>query len=87
MLELDIFDARCYLGAQHRYTTYGALYLMVSGSYSAVPVLAAWMSNNSEPYYRRGTSLALGFIGANSVCSDDKYNNFPTHFLSFRAAY
>ena len=81
------FDAKCYLGAGHKFTTYGALYLMVPGTYAVTPVLAAWMANNSEPYYRRGTSVALGFITANSVCFGDKYNNFPTHFLSFRAVF
>ena len=45
---------------------------MVPGVYSTAPVLAAWMANNSEPYYRRGTSVAMGFIAANSVCFGDK---------------
>ena len=82
------FDARCYLGAEHKFASYGALYLMVPGVYATAPVLAAWVANNSEPYYRRATSVAMGFIAANSVCvSADKYNNFPTHFVSFRVAF
>ena len=60
---------------------------MVPGVYAAAPVLAAWLSNNSEPYYRRATSIALGVIAANSVCFGDKYNNFPTHSLSFRVVF
>lgn len=40
---------------------------MVPGAYAAAPILSAWMANNSEPYYRRATSVALGFIATNSV--------------------
>ena len=40
---------------------------MVPGVYAMAPVLSAWMANNSEPYYRRATSVALGFIATNSV--------------------
>lgn len=42
---------------------------MVPGVYAMAPVLSAWMANNSEPYYRRATSVALGFIATNSVSS------------------
>ncbi|KAF8817612.1 MFS general substrate transporter [Phlegmacium glaucopus] len=55
-----------YLRAEHRYTSYGALYLMVPGVFASTPVFAAWMANNSEPHYRRATSVALGFMAANS---------------------
>ena len=41
---------------------------MVPGVYATAPVLAAWMANNSEPHYRRATSVAFGFIATNSVC-------------------
>ena len=40
---------------------------MVPGAYATTPVAAAWMANNSEPYYRRAVSVALGIIAANSV--------------------
>jgi hypothetical protein len=33
--------ARCYLGAEHTYASYAALYLMVPGVYATTPVLAA----------------------------------------------
>jgi hypothetical protein len=56
-----------YLGAEHKFTLYGALFLMTPGAYATAPVLAAWMANNSEPYYRRATSVAIGFIATNSV--------------------
>ena len=82
------FNARCYLGAEHKYTSYAALHLMVPGAYATTPVLAAWMANNSEPYYRRSTSVAIGFIAANSVCFGySKCIIFSTHFLFFRAAF
>lgn len=46
---------------------YGSLFLSVSGAYAIPPVQSAWMSNNSEPHYRRASSIALGFIAANAV--------------------
>ncbi|KIM38324.1 hypothetical protein M413DRAFT_30170 [Hebeloma cylindrosporum] len=55
-----------YLGAQDKFVAYGALYLMVPGLSATTPILSTWLSNNSEPYYRRATSIALGFIAANS---------------------
>ena len=60
---------------------------MVPGVYATAPVLAAWMANNSDPYYWRSTSIAMGFIAANSVCFGDKHNNFPIQFVSYRAAF
>jgi len=40
---------------------------MVPGMYGTVPTLYAWLANNSEPYYRRAMSIALGAIMANLV--------------------
>ncbi|KAF8883333.1 MFS general substrate transporter [Gymnopilus junonius] len=40
--------------------------LMIPGIYAPVPVITAWMANNSEPHYRRATSVAFGFIATNS---------------------
>ena len=57
---------------------------MVPGTYAAGPVLAAWMANNSEPYYRRGTSVAMGIISSNFVSFGDKYNNFSYSFSIFQ---
>ena len=48
--------------------SYGALYLMVPGVSGGVPVIAAWLANNSEPHYRRATNIALILIFTNSVC-------------------
>ena len=41
---------------------------MVPGIYGIVPIMGAWVANNSEPYYRGATSIAVGFIAANLVC-------------------
>jgi predicted MFS family arabinose efflux permease len=63
---LAVVGFAVYLGAEDKFISYGALYLMVPGVYATTPVLAAWMANNSESYYRRATSVAIGFIAANS---------------------
>ncbi|EEB98373.1 hypothetical protein MPER_02129, partial [Moniliophthora perniciosa FA553] len=55
-----------YLKAETKFVAYGSLYLTVPGVYSGAPVIAAWIANNSEPYYRRATSIALGFIATNA---------------------
>ncbi|KAF9564921.1 MFS general substrate transporter [Agrocybe pediades] len=55
-----------YLKAKNKFVAYGALYLMVPGVYAPVPIITAWMSNNSEPHFRRATSIALGFIATNA---------------------
>ncbi|PPQ76146.1 hypothetical protein CVT26_011796 [Gymnopilus dilepis] len=55
-----------YLTSTNKHLLYGSLYLMVPGIYGKTPVVAAWISNNSEPYYRRATSIALGFIATNA---------------------
>ncbi|KAA1085752.1 hypothetical protein PGT21_018231 [Puccinia graminis f. sp. tritici] len=44
---------------------YGSLFISLSGVYSTIPPLSAWQSNNSECHYRRGSSIALGFIASN----------------------
>ena len=41
---------------------------MVPGIYGASSVVLAWMANNSEPYYRRATSVAIGLVATNAVC-------------------
>jgi MFS family permease len=55
-----------FLASTAKYTSYGALYLMVPGIAASTPIIATWISNNSEPHYRRATSIALGFVAANS---------------------
>jgi len=55
-----------FLSAEHKFTTYGSLYLIAIGTSGITPVLSAWLVNNSEPHYRRATSVALGVLAANS---------------------
>jgi len=55
-----------YLRTRDKFTAYGSLYLTVPGVYAVAPILSAWMANNSEPYFRRATSIAAGFIATNS---------------------
>ncbi|KAK7462345.1 hypothetical protein VKT23_007946 [Stygiomarasmius scandens] len=63
---LAIAGFALYLGADDKFTRYGSLYLSVSGVYASTPIIYAWLSNNSEPHYRRATSIALGVIATNS---------------------
>lgn len=55
------------VGAKSKYVAYGSLYLTVPGVYATAPIISAWMANNSEPYYRRATSIAMGFVATNAV--------------------
>ncbi|CAL1707464.1 unnamed protein product [Somion occarium] len=55
-----------YLGSSHVAAAYGSLFLSVPGVYATAPILSAWMANNSEPYYRRATSVAIGFVATNA---------------------
>ena len=75
----------CKLGAEHIFTSYGALYLMTAGVSGANPIVYAWLANNSEPHYRRATSIALAVLAGNSVCFGGK-STIISHFLSFRVA-
>ncbi|KAF9267380.1 MFS general substrate transporter [Marasmius fiardii PR-910] len=63
---LAIIGFAMYLTAETKLVRYGSLYLTVPGVYAVAPVVSAWMANNSEPYYTRATSIAVGFIATNS---------------------
>ncbi|KAJ3522504.1 hypothetical protein NMY22_g11860 [Coprinellus aureogranulatus] len=63
---LAIIGWAMFLGLSNKYALYGALYFMVPGIYGASPVACAWAANNSEPHYRRASSIAIGFIGTNA---------------------
>ncbi|KAG7085987.1 hypothetical protein E1B28_003510 [Marasmius oreades] len=63
---LAVIGFAMYLTAETKFVRYGSLYLTVPGVYAVAPVVSAWMSNNSEPYYTRATSIAFGFIATNS---------------------
>ena len=40
---------------------------MASGVSGTTPILHAWNANNSEPHYRRATSVALLVLAGNVV--------------------
>jgi len=54
-----------FLSAEHKFTSYGALFLMAAGVLGATPILSAWLANNSEPHYRRATSVAIFVLAVN----------------------
>ncbi|PPR06291.1 hypothetical protein CVT24_001097 [Panaeolus cyanescens] len=55
-----------YLCSHKKYTLYGSLFFLVSGSYPMVPLGAGWAANNSEPHYRRATTIALCFFASSA---------------------
>ncbi|CAL1707480.1 unnamed protein product [Somion occarium] len=63
---LAVIGYAMFLGVSHPYVAYGSLFLSVPGVYATAPLLSAWMANNSEPYYRRATSVAIGFVATNA---------------------
>lgn len=56
-----------FFATNNKYVAYGALYLIVA-IFATTPPLFAWLANNSEPFYRRATAIALGFVAGNSGC-------------------
>ncbi|KXN92712.1 hypothetical protein AN958_06990 [Leucoagaricus sp. SymC.cos] len=66
---LAIVGFAMYLRTTDKFVAYGSLFFTVPGAYAVAPILSAWMANNSEPYFRRATSIAFGFIATNSVSS------------------
>ena len=71
------------LGAEHKFTSYGALYLMAPGVFASITVFLAWAANNSEPHYRRATTLALGSGAVNAVCFPFGQYLFLPLFISY----
>jgi len=71
-LVATIFSLLCligfamFLGFKSNDVRYGSLFLSVPGTYCVAPALSTWMANNSAPYVRRATSIAIGFIMTNS---------------------
>ena len=55
----------------------------MAGLGGATPILSAWSANNSEPYYRRATSVALNLIFGTPVCFVVMYVISSTHFPLF----
>ncbi|KAG2011273.1 high-affinity nicotinic acid transporter [Coprinopsis cinerea AmutBmut pab1-1] len=51
--------------SQNNWLSYASFFFMVPGIYACTPIAAAWLSNNSEPYFRRATSIAFAFMATN----------------------
>ena len=64
---LAVLTSLSTIATTNKYVAYGSLYLTVPGVYATAPITSAWMANNSEPYYRRATSLACGLVLTNIV--------------------
>ena len=45
---------------------YGALFLLLPGTYCAAPPLGAWIANNAAPHVSRATALALLTVMTNA---------------------
>ena len=85
LLSYFLPNVGCLSVTERTFTLYGALYFIVPGVYGAIPVLAAWMSNNSEPYYRRAATVGLSLIFSTAVCYAVKYIvGFLTFFPTFQ---
>ncbi|KAK7682361.1 hypothetical protein QCA50_014566 [Cerrena zonata] len=63
---LSVTGFAIFLAADRVSVAYGSLFLSVPGVYATAPVISAWIANNSEPYYRRATAVAIGFVSTNA---------------------
>jgi hypothetical protein len=45
---------------------YTSLFFLITGVFSTVPCLVAWLSNNTAAHTRRATAVALGNIAVNA---------------------
>ena len=76
-------------GKTHRAAEYGALFLVTSGSYSAMPVIVCWFAMNLGGHHRRsiGTAWQVGFgniggiIATYSFLSKDAPNYKPGYSI------
>ncbi|TFK25155.1 MFS general substrate transporter [Coprinopsis marcescibilis] len=55
-----------FYAAPNTWVAYGSFFLMVPGVYASSPIASAWLANNSEPYFRRASSIALAFMATNA---------------------
>ncbi|KAG8991546.1 hypothetical protein FRB94_003816 [Tulasnella sp. JGI-2019a] len=46
----------------NKHTLYGSIFLQVIGVYATAPAIAAWITNNTWPHYKRGTMIGLGLM-------------------------
>ena len=55
----DLANTRMCPASRSNYVRYASLFFSVSGVFCAAPSLTTWISNNSAPYTRRATAIAL----------------------------
>ncbi|PPQ79807.1 hypothetical protein CVT24_003587 [Panaeolus cyanescens] len=51
-----------YLTSHNRHLSYASLFFIVTGCFATNPMLSSWIANNSEPHYRRATTIALAQV-------------------------
>ncbi|KAF9038138.1 MFS general substrate transporter [Panaeolus papilionaceus] len=66
-----------YLSSHNKHLSYASLFLAASGSFAMSPLASSWLTNNSDPHYRRATSIAVLniFSSSGSILSTWR---FPT---------
>ncbi|KAG5352825.1 hypothetical protein C0989_000276 [Termitomyces sp. Mn162] len=55
-----------FYASQSPHVKYGSLFMSITGAYNGAPALSTWNANNTAPYTRRATAIAIGFIMTNS---------------------
>jgi len=55
-----------FLVSPNKKVNYAALYFQIIGVYGAAPCLCTWLANNVQPFYKRATAVAYGFIMTNA---------------------
>ncbi|KAI0690801.1 MFS general substrate transporter [Cytidiella melzeri] len=61
----SLFLASSMANHPHSRYEYASLFLILPGTYSIAPPLAAWISNNTSPYTTRATAIALLTVSTN----------------------
>ncbi|KIJ69309.1 hypothetical protein HYDPIDRAFT_105905 [Hydnomerulius pinastri MD-312] len=63
---LEVIGFSMFYASKSNHVRYGSLFFSISGAYGTAPALTTWMANNSSPYVRRATSVAIAFIMTNA---------------------
>ncbi|KAG6847794.1 hypothetical protein H0H93_005959 [Arthromyces matolae] len=63
---LSTIGSAMFYGTNSNHVRYGSLFMSITGAYTAAPALSTWNANNTAPYTRRATAIAIGFIMTNS---------------------
>ncbi|KAF8136566.1 major facilitator superfamily domain-containing protein [Boletus edulis] len=63
---LEVIGFSMFYASESPHVRYGSLFFSIVGAYCVAPALSTWMANNSAPYVRRATSVAIAFIMTNA---------------------